>query len=108
MRGGATDVAWPKFPAFTFPCTKLNWAWLKTLKNSARNCKFSLSVRRVSFNKAMSQLLTPGPWKKRRCEFPSCPTVSSVKPDVLKYSKLGAVGEVGRLRGLRMRTGPPA
>src|SRR5580698_1696955 len=33
----------------------------------------------------MSQLLTPGPWKKRRGEFPSWPSGSKLKSEVLKY-----------------------
>src|SRR5215469_11063892 len=52
----------------------MNWAWLKTLKNSPRNCRFTRSVMKVVFNRAKSQLLTPGPWKKRRFALPSWPS----------------------------------
>jgi hypothetical protein len=43
----------------------LNCAWLKALKNSKRNSIILCSVTRMSRSRAVSQLLTPGPWKKR-------------------------------------------
>jgi hypothetical protein len=78
MRGCRTDCARPNVELFTFPFTAKNWAWLKRLKNSARNCRFVLCVIWVFFNTAMSQFLMPGPWKKRRLAFPNCPRFSTV------------------------------
>jgi len=52
-----------------FPSGRLNWAWLKALKSSARTPDYTF-LDHLSFSNAMSQLLRPGPEKKRRRELP--------------------------------------
>ncbi len=50
IRPSRALVTWPKLPSVISPVTEpgsMNWAWLKTLKNSARNSRFILSLRSV-------------------------------------------------------------
>src|SRR5271169_492975 len=88
MRDGLAVVTSPKLASVMVPSGGPNCAWLKALKNSARNATFILSVSLVSFCKVMSQLLSPGPWKKKRGASPSCPMASLVNREVLKYGCL--------------------
>src|SRR5215472_4385829 len=88
MRPGFAEVTSPKVESVMLPSGRPNCAWLKALKNSARNATFMLSVMLVIFCKLMSQLLSPGPWKKKRGAFPSCPIASSENKEVLKYGFL--------------------
>src|SRR5215469_5182278 len=86
MRGGLAVVTMPKLdPASIFPLGSPNCAWLKALKSSARNCSVVDSVMVVSFSSAMSQLLSPGPLKKRRLDVPNCPICSWLKTEDVKY-----------------------
>src|SRR6266478_2838445 len=84
MRGSRALVILPKSVESMLPPGLVNCAWLKILKASNLNSRLLASVRLMSFNKAMSQLLRPGPWKKRRLELPICPRASLVKREVLK------------------------
>jgi len=68
----------------------INCVWLNTLNISARNSRFMVSVRLVSLCSATFQLLTPGPWKKRRLALP-CDPMAEV---------WNAVGSKKRLFGL--------
>ena len=49
------EVTKPKVALVTLPLGLLNCVWLKTLKNSKRNCVIFDSVMRMSFNSAMSK-----------------------------------------------------
>src|ERR1700691_5737166 len=85
MRPAFAPVTWPKLLAAKLPTGAWNWAWLKVLKNSARNSRETLSVMGVALCNAVSKLLMPGPEKNRRLELPGTPSVSSEKTEVLKY-----------------------
>src|SRR5215469_17942759 len=85
MRGGLAVVTSPNELLLTFPSGSPNCAWLNALKSSTRNSAFILSVTAVSLSSAMSQLLRPGPEKKRRRDVPSLPRASGENSDVLKY-----------------------
>src|SRR5580704_2692468 len=88
------------------PLVATNCVWLNTLKNSALNSKCIRSLTRNSFRSATSQLLIPGPRKKRRLAFPSWPSCSDVKSEVLKYG--AQVGLLTHLRGSEKFHGPGA
>src|ERR1700682_1299151 len=80
MRGGlAVDTNPKEVASLMFPCGIPNCAWLKALKNSLRNWRLNLSVKCVSFWMLISQLLIPGPWKKRRLAAPSCPLLAGTQ-----------------------------
>src|SRR5207245_8696929 len=49
----------------------LKWAWLKALKNSARNCILSRSPNAKSFKTPKSQFWKPGPSRMLLPEFPN-------------------------------------
>ena len=83
--GGFACVTNPNVPLFTLPSGVRNWAWLKALNSSARNSRFMPSLMSVSFSRAMSQLFSPGPEKKRRLAVPKVPNVSGLNNAVLKY-----------------------
>src|SRR5690242_11628141 len=61
---GAPPANVPSPLLITFGLRKL--AWLKMLKNSARNSSFSLSLIAVVFANARSKLMYPGPRRKLR------------------------------------------
>src|SRR5208337_3473863 len=85
MRGSFAPVTLPNVAEPKVPVGSPNWAWLKRLKNSARNWSDILSVSFVSLSSPKSQLFKPGPWKKRRLALPGTPKVSEVKGVVEKY-----------------------
>src|SRR5262249_29838777 len=85
MRPALALVTRPKFPLVKLPVGLLNCACSNALKNSARNCTDMLSRTRVTFCNPMSQLLNPGPWKKRALELPIVPRFSELNALLLKY-----------------------
>ena len=84
MRAAPALVTKPKAELRKLPFAPKNWAWLKALNNSPRNCRCFDSVSRRSLISAMSQLFKPGPWKNRRLAFPSCPRPSWENKVLLK------------------------
>src|ERR1700722_8165566 len=89
MRDEFAVVTRPKLVvSFTLSSTEPNCVWLKALKNSERKINVVDSVTLVAFCTLISQLLMPGPWKKRRLALPSRPIGSGANKDVLKYGPL--------------------
>src|SRR5271165_6294004 len=75
MRGSYVAVTWPNCDALIlFPLPPIpgfsKLAWLKMLKNSARNSSLVRSVIDVVFEKAISRLMYPGPRIKLRGSVP--------------------------------------
>src|ERR1035441_3416066 len=91
MRAAFAFVTKPKSELRKFPFGSANCAWLKTLKNSARNSSSFDSVNLRSFKSAMSQLFRPGPAKKRRLDVPTTPSGSALNKLVLKYGLVRVV-----------------
>src|SRR5215467_13642624 len=63
----------PKLPEAILPVGLLNCAWLKTLNPSMPTCRFLPSLILVSFTRAKSVLLSPGPWSELRPVLPNRP-----------------------------------
>src|SRR6266542_3676932 len=61
MRGSSADVILPYVPAVSVLFGSLKLVWLSRLKNSPRNCSFTLSVIGKYFATAKSTLAKPGP-----------------------------------------------
>src|SRR2546428_14059587 len=55
------------------------FAWFKTLKNSARNCRFKPSLRVTRLNKDVSTLNNAGPRSAPRDKLPKVPVGGSKK-----------------------------
>src|ERR1700733_7596186 len=63
--GSAVVRIWPNVPLLILVSGLLNSAWLKMLKNSARNSSFKCSpCSGVVLESAKSKLVRPGPRKK--------------------------------------------
>src|SRR5213594_4580032 len=60
-------------------------AWLKTLKNSARNCRFKPSLRVTRLNNDVSTLYALGPRSAPRDTLPKVPVSGSEKALGSKY-----------------------
>src|ERR1700675_3561916 len=87
-RGGAALITWPNDLLLKSPSTATgpkNWAWLKVLNVSNRNCSAFDSENRNVRSRAKSKLSMPGPWKLRREAEPGVPRALGLKRDVLKY-----------------------
>ena len=63
----------------------LRFVWLKTLKNSARSCRFRCSVNAVSFLSEASTLDSPGPFNVSRLRLPYVPGVGRMNALGSKY-----------------------
>src|SRR5437899_1205842 len=79
------------------PSTKANCEWLKALNNSPRNSSLKRSLTGVTFKKAISQLLIPGPQQMVRGALPIVPrpTVASVNVLGSKAALMGTHGVGG-------------
>ena len=58
---GSVRVMTPKLPPLRFVFGMSKFTWLKTLKNSARNCTFMSVPMRKFLNSPMSQVCRFGP-----------------------------------------------
>src|SRR5260370_5106290 len=74
------------------PCGLLKFAWLNTLKNSARISNPTVSLIRVLLEIPKSVTLIPGPWKNWRLAFPNTPLVHLSNPARQTKHPLRATG----------------
>ena len=83
----AAFTTWPNSALSKSPSTDAgpkNWAWLKVLKLSSRNCSALTSENLKLRNSARSKLSSPGPAKERRDALPGVPSALSLKADTLR------------------------
>src|SRR2546422_4024672 len=71
LRGSCAPKIFPTVELVMFRRGSLKWAWLKALKNSARNCILSFSPSEKSFKRPMSQFWKPGPSRMLLPELPN-------------------------------------
>ena len=68
------------------------FTWLKTLKNSARNCTFIDPLNRKFLNSPMFQLWNEGPRRKPFGTSPNVPTSATAKAAGLNHSVSARTG----------------
>src|SRR5262249_17800768 len=85
MRGARALVTRPNAPDPKVVLMPLKLAWLKMLKNSALNCRFTDSVMRLFLKKDMSHLWVPGSRMMLRPALPKKPGAGSAKAAVLNH-----------------------
>src|SRR5260221_11561904 len=90
MRGSRADVIRPYVPAVSVLLGSLKFVWLSKLKNSPRNCNFTLSVMGKYFAMAKSTLARPGPNTMLRPDFPYVQVAACPKAFVLNHSNNGS------------------
>ena len=83
MSGSRALVTLPNAPAPKVVLMPLKLAWLKMLKNSALNCRFTDSVMRLFLKKDTSHLWVPGSRMMLRPASPKKPGAGSAKAAVL-------------------------
>src|SRR5215831_662229 len=84
IRGSLAEVIFPKPGVPTVAPGPLKLTLLNTLKNSARNCSFTRSVRLVFLITPRSVLKERGPRRIFLPEMPNVPNALDTKSDVLK------------------------
>src|SRR5258705_11742716 len=72
----------PNPELFTVAFGNPKFGWLKTLKNSERNCRWTRSLIRVNFNTEKSAPLLPGPIMVLRPALPKVPAAAGAKAAV--------------------------
>src|SRR6185295_6541000 len=88
-RGARADVMRPNCTgALTFVAGAKNCAWLKALKNSARNWRLKRSWKLLFLTAARFQLFVPGPMMILRPAVPNVPARGAANADVSNQRKI--------------------
>src|ERR1041384_8703699 len=84
-RGSRAEVIRPKVGEPRKLSGKLKFGWLKRLKASARNCRFTRSVKWVFFTSDAFTLLNPGPSRIFLPALPNVPGAEKANAAVLNH-----------------------